>query len=233
MTEIYDSKLQVVPAGDAAALVVLGDEMTVEMSGRVHALARTLGETRPPGVRDLVPAYCTLLIHFDPAVLSFDGVKALVERANPRGFGGATSEPRLREIPTLYGGNYGPDLPTVAEQLRIPEEQIVRLHSSATYVVCTLGFAPGHPYVVGLPPQLALPRRQSPRPLVPAGSVTLANQTNVYPMPNPTGWWWIGRTPIRLFDPSSDPPTFLQPGDRMHFIPIDEEEYLRLGGEKQ
>lgn len=232
MTETCGSQLQIVPAGDAAALVVLGDEMTVEMSARVQALARAISESHLRGVRDLVPAYCTLLIHFDPEVLSLDAVKTVVEQATPRGFGGVTSEPRPREIPTVYGGDYGPDLPTVSELLQLPEREIIRLHSGAVYTICALGFAPGQPYVVGLPPRLVLPRRQSPRSLVPAGAVTLANQTNVYPMPNPTGWWWIGRTPIELFDPSADPPTFLQPGDRMRFIPIGEGEYLRLGGEK-
>lgn len=223
---------RVVPAGDAAALAVLGDEMSVEMSARVHALARAVGEAGLAGIRDVAPSYCTLLIHYEPLLLSFHDVSSLVAGLLARGLEPEASEPRLREIPTVYGGAYGPDLPVVAERLGLPEEEVVRLHSGATYVVCTLGFAPGQPYVVGLPPQLVLPRRDSPRQLVPAGSVTIANQTNAYPLPNPTGWWWIGRTPVRLFDPSADPPTYLQPGDRMRFLPITEEEYLRLGGEK-
>lgn len=223
---------RVIPAGDAAALVVLGDEMSVAMSNQVHALTRALRDMHPPGLGDLVPAYCTLLVHYDPLVISFSEVGGLVEQAMGRGLEVTSLETCLREIPTLYGGPYGPDLPLVSQRLGIPEENIVRLHSGATYLVCTLGFAPGQPYVVGLPPQLAMPRRESPRERVPAGAVTIANQTNVYPLPNPTGWWWIGRSPLRLFDPQSDPPTYLFPGDQMRFIPVEEEEYLRMGGER-
>ena len=120
----------------------------------------------------------------------------------------------MRELPTVYGGAYGPDLPEVAQAARDAGGRGRRPHSGATYTVCTLGFAPGQPYVVGLPPPLALPRRQNPRERVPTGAVTLANQTNAYPMPNPTGWWWIGRTSVRLFDPKADPPTYLRPATR-------------------
>ncbi|MHB0870544.1 MAG: 5-oxoprolinase subunit PxpB [Chloroflexota bacterium] len=231
MNQSHEEPVRVIPAGDAAALVVLGDEMSVEMSVRVQELARGLARYGIEGIRDVSPAYCTLLIHFDPAHLSFQAVQSAVRRLMTEPMETSATESRLREIPTVYGGDYGPDLPVVASQLQLSEAEVIRLHSGATYVVCTLGFAPGQPYVVGLPSQLALPRRLSPRELVPIGAVTLANQTNVYPFPNPTGWWWIGRTHLKLFDPSADPPTHLQPGDRMRFVPIDEAEYLRLGGE--
>jgi inhibitor of KinA len=224
--------MKVVPAGDGAVLAVLGDEQTLEMSRRVQALARAVDAAHESGIREAVPAYCTLLVHYDSNVLSYGAVTSLLEKLASHPIGTIAVETRLRELPTVYGGAYGPDLPEVSRRLSVPEEEVVRLHSSAPYTVCLLGFAPGQPYVVGLPPQLALPRRETPRERVPAGAVTIANQTNAYPMPNPTGWWWIGRTCVRLFDPRSDPPSYLQPGDQMRFIRVTEDEYLRLGGEK-
>jgi inhibitor of KinA len=224
--------VRVLPAGDGAVLAVLGDEQSLEMSLRVQALARAVEAARVPGVSETVPSYCTLLVHYDPVLLSHQALASLLADLAARPLDSAPIEPRLRELPTVYGGSYGPDLPEASRLLDLREEEVVRLHSGATYTVCLLGFAPGQPYVVGLPPQLALPRRHSPRERVPAGAVTIANQTNAYPMPNPTGWWWIGRTCVRLFDPAAEPPTYLRPGDQMRFIPISEEEYLRLGGEK-
>jgi inhibitor of KinA len=223
---------RVLAAGDSAAMAVLGDEMSLEMSRQVLALAQAVQDLRLPGVWDVVPAYCTLLVHYDPCLLSFEEVRSWIGWVTRRPLPTTTSAARLRNLPTAYGGEYGPDLTAVAERLRTTEEEVIRLHSMATFTVCTLGFAPGQPYVVGLPPELRLPRRDSPRQLVPVGSVLIANQTVVYPVANPTGWWWIGRTPLSLFSPSDASPTYLQPGDQMRFIPIQEEEYFRLGGEK-
>lgn len=224
--------MRLAPAGDAAILAILGDEQSLEMSLRVQALARSIDEARLPGLGEAVPAYCTLLVQYDPVLLSYGAVASLLEDLAGQERETAAIEPRTREIPSVYGGAYGPDLPEVSRLLGMPEDEVIRRHSGAIYTVCTLGFAPGQPYVVGLPPELSLPRRHSPIERVPTGAIVMANQTNVYPMPNPTGWWWIGRTHMRMFDPGADPPTYLRPGDRMKFIPVPEEEYLRLGGEK-
>lgn len=198
------------------------------MSLRVQTLARSLETADIPGVLDLLPAYCTLLIHFDPVVVSVNSISRVVGRVLGNSLSASGAESRLREIPTVYGGEFGPDLPAVASKLGLPEEEVVRRHSSATYLVCFIGFAPGQPYVVGLPPELALPRRPTPRELVPAGAVTIANQSNVYGVPNPTGWWWIGRTPLKMFDPAANPPTYLLPGDRLRYVPVTEQEFREL-----
>ncbi len=218
----------ILPAGDAAALIVLGDEMSAEMSLRIQTLGRSIEAAAIPGVVDLLPAYCTLLVHFDPETASLDSIRQPIQRLLGAGPAAGGVEPRLRDIPTVYGGEYGPDLPVVAAKLGLSEDEVVRRHSSATYFVCFLGFAPGHPYVVGLPPELALPRRTTPRELVPGGAVTIANQSNIYGVPNPTGWWWIGRTPLRMFDPTIDPPTYLLPGDQLRYVPITGEEFREL-----
>ncbi len=223
---------EVVPAGDAAALVVFGEEISLPMNARVQAVARAIESRGIPGLVEVTIAYASLLVHYDPLVASFDQVKAALLETGGQTPMETIHEGWLREIPTLYGGAYGIDLAFVARHLNLPEEEVIHLHSSATYLVCMLGFAPGHPYLGGLPLQLAMPRLETPRPLVPAGTVAIANQTVIYPLDSPGGWRWLGRTPLKMFDPRADPPTYLQAGDRVRFIPITEEEYLALGGVK-
>ncbi|HZK67325.1 MAG TPA: 5-oxoprolinase subunit PxpB [Chloroflexota bacterium] len=224
--------VRVVPAGDAAALVAFRDEMSLEVTARVHALAKAVEEAQPSALIEVVAAYSTLLVHYDPLRLSFDQLESLIHRLMETGLQGRPLDGRVREIPTVYGGPYGPDIPELSARLHLTEEEIIQMHSGASFTVCCLGFAPGQPYVIGLPPQLAMPRRERPRELVPGGSVLIANQTTVYPIANPTGWWLVGRTPLKLFDPLANPPTYLQPGDQMKFIPVTEDEYLSMGGEK-
>lgn len=223
---------QVVPAGDAALLLIFAEEISLEVNARVRALAKTLGEKAVPGILESVVAYATLLVHYDPLRLSFEQVKAEVLQLAAATATVSDEEARLVEIPTVYGGAYGPDLPFVAQYHKMTEEEVLRIFNEATYVVYMLGFAPGNPYLGGLPPQLAMPRLESPRKRVPAGTVAIANQANIYSLTSPGGWHWLGRTPIKMFDPSREPPTYLQAGDRVKFIPISEEEYLRMGGEK-
>jgi inhibitor of KinA len=121
----------------------------------------------------------------------------------------------------MYGGAAGPDLPVVAQHCGLPEAEVIRLHSEVLYEVYLVGFVPGFAYLGGLPAQLATPRRQTPRPAVPAGSVGIAGQqTGIYPMDIPGGWQLIGRTSVSLFNPEQDPPALLQPGDLISFTPI-------------
>jgi inhibitor of KinA len=223
---------EVLAAGDAAVLVPFGEEMTMESIARAHSLARAVREAGLAGLRALVIGRSSLLIHYDPLAHSHQEIKSLVERLVEEGLEVRAPEGQLKELPVVYGGPYGRDLPYVAQYHDISEEEVVRLQSGATYLVASLTFAPGQPLLMGLPRELVMPRRPSPAQ-VPAGSVLVANQTALYPVANPTGWWQIGRTSTRLFDPAADPPTYLQPGDRVRFIPVTEEEYLKLGGEKE
>lgn len=222
----------VIPAGDAAVMAAFADEITLEVNSRVHALAHAIDRRQLPGVLDLVVAYSTLLIHYDPLTITFDDVEKVVREAVAAGLNHDMGETRLRELPTVYGGCYGPDLPEIARMVGMSEEEVIRLHSEAIYTVYMLGFAPGFPYLGGLPPQLALPRLETPRERVPEGTVAIANQTTIYAVTSPGGWRWVGRTPVKLFDPSKDPPTYVVAGDKVRFVPISEEEYLAMGGEK-
>ncbi|MEI7024979.1 5-oxoprolinase subunit PxpB [Paenibacillus sp. y28] len=146
--------------------------------------------------------------------------------------GGEGADCRLVRLPVCYGGEYGPDLAFVALHTGLSEREVIRRHSEAEYKVYMIGFAPGFPYLGGLPPELSAPRRSQPRPEVPRGAVGIAGtQTGVYPQVTPGGWQIIGRTPLSLFQPDCDPPALLQAGDRIRFVPINPVEYAALSGQ--
>lgn len=217
------SKPRFLLAGDAALVVEFGDKIDIEINRRVHALARALAENPLPGLGEAVPSYRSLLVHYDPLCLSHAEVELFVSEALRRCEDAPLPEPRLAEIPTVYGGEHGPDISFVAEHNGLTVDGVIRLHSEATYTVYMLGFTPGFPYLGGLPDALATPRLETPRKRVPAGSVGIAGaQTGVYSLATPGGWRLIGWTPVVLFDPARTPPAFLQPGDQVRFVPVEE-----------
>jgi inhibitor of KinA len=180
-------------------------------------------------VRNIHPAYCSVLVSFDPRKSSPSTVEdylvSLIQRIE------STSLPPQRsvEIPVCYGGERGPDLADVAAHNSCSPDDVVRIHSSGEYLVYFLGFSPGFPYMGGLSPKIATPRLATPRTRVPAGSVAIGgSQTGVYPVSSPGGWRIIGRTPLRLFRPNEQPPVLLQMGDIVHFTPITYEEFAQL-----
>jgi KipI family sensor histidine kinase inhibitor len=196
------------PAGERGLLVEVGELETVH---RLHAALRELD---PPGVVELVPGYRTVLIVADPdrAGVLDELAAGLPELELPpaEAVAGETVE-----IPVSYDGE---DLPEVASLTGLEAEEVVRRHTAPEYTVAFLGFSPGFPYLVGLDPALEVPRRDTPRTSIPAGSVGLAgNQTGIYPTASPGGWQLIGRTEVTLFDPARDPPTLLTPGTRLRF----------------
>lgn len=184
------------------------------------------GFRREPGILNLHPAYATLLISFDPRLITHGRVEALARAAES-----AHAElpaTALVEIPVCYGGEFGPDLDDVAAHCRLTADGVIELHSSAEYLVHFIGFSPGFPYLGGLPEALATPRLLAPRVRVPAGSVAIGgSQTGVYPLASPGGWRLIGRTPLRLFRPEVEPPALLAMGDRVRFLPISRPEFDR------
>jgi KipI family sensor histidine kinase inhibitor len=204
----------------------------------VHRLASRLREAGLPGVHDLVPAYATLAVHYDPAAWSGETVPphAALERAITRVWRAARRAafppPRQVEIPVCYGGAFGPDLAEVASQCALTEGEVIARHAAETYRVYMIGFAPGFAYLGGLDPTIAAPRRGTPRLKVPAGSVGIAGlQTGIYPMATPGGWQIIGRTPTSLFLPVQESPCLLNPGDRLRFVPVGPEAFEATGVE--
>jgi inhibitor of KinA len=215
-------------AGDAALVVEFGNAIDPAINRRVHSLARALAEHPLPGLGEAVPSYRSLLVHYDPLQLSHAEVEGLISKALRGCEDTELPEPRLVEIPTVYGGEHGPDIEFVAEHNGLTAGDVIRLHAEATYTVYMLGFTPGFPYLGGLPDALATPRLETPRKRVSAGSVGIAgSQTGVYPLATPGGWRLIGWTPVVLFDPERTPPALLQPGDLVRFVPVSAEEVDR------
>ncbi len=214
------------PLGDSALLVSFGEVIDEETNDRVHALAGAIEKANFGWLIEVVPAYSSLAVIYDPGLIDFEGVKRAVEGL---GFSEERFEGRLVEIPVLYGGDYGPDLEFVAEYNGLTPEEVIEIHSRQVYSVHFLGFLPGFAYLGGMDERIATPRLERPRLKVPAGSVGIAGkQTGIYPLESPGGWRLIGRTPLRLFNPSKEPPTLLQPGDKVKFVPIDEGKFEEL-----
>jgi inhibitor of KinA len=217
------------PLGDRALLIQLGSSIDDATHRRVRAVCARLDAERIAGMMELVPAYASVAVHYEPAAVPDDGTgrspyerfASAVEGALGALDESALPEPRRVEIPVCYGGAFGPDLEEVARLHAMSADDVVRLHSGATYRVYMLGFAPGFAYLGGLPETIATPRRAEPRTSVPAGSVGIGgSQTGVYPLASPGGWQLIGRTPLKLFDASREPPTLLAAGDIVTFRPI-------------
>jgi KipI family sensor histidine kinase inhibitor len=204
-------------------------QITLEAHEQVRRLLRLLELEPIAGVRNLHPAYGSLLIKFDALKLQHEELENLLRTYVERMRSVALPEPRLVEIPVCYGGEYGPDLNEVAELHQMTVEQAIELHSSATYLVYFLGFAPGFAYLGDVAQQLATPRLPSPRKSVPAGSVGIAGrQTGVYPIATPGGWRLVGRTPVKMFQPDRAQMSLLALGDRVRFVPISPQQFAKL-----
>jgi KipI family sensor histidine kinase inhibitor len=214
--------------GDRALAIELGNVIDRGLSQRVLRLDRAIRADPPAGIVETVPAFRSLLVHYDPLATSraaLEGAIApLVDRDEA-----ADIDIREWHIPVCYAGEHAPDLAEVARLTGLGPAEIVTRHSGVRWHVYMLGFLPGFPYLGDLPPELALPRRADPRIKVPAGSVSIATTlTAVYPYESPGGWHLIGATPIRFFDPARTPPALLAPGDAVRFEPIDAVEFVAI-----
>lgn len=216
----------VCPVGDTGLLVSFEQRIAQSVGAAVAALNARVAAAVIPGVVETVPAFATLLIFYDPLVTEYDAVADAVQKlAQAPGGDTAAGEGRLVEIPVCYGGTFGPDLPFVAEHAGLTEKEVIGLHAGREYRIYMLGFLPGFPYLGGLDERLFTPRLASPRTAIPAGSVGIGGeQTGVYPIASPGGWQLIGRTPLKLFDPSSGRLPYAA-GDRIRFCPITQDEF--------
>ena len=218
--------------GDCAVTVQVGYEISEETNRKVVSLMRALAEAAIPGLRELVPSYSAVCVHYDPEQISYE---QLLERLNDLEIKELSSESasqKIVEIPVCYGGEYGPDLAFVAEHNGLSPEEVVAIHSGGTYLVYMLGFLPGFAYMGGMDERIATPRLASPRAKIPAGSVGIAGgQTGIYPLASPGGWQLIGRTPVKMFAMEGETGKFaLSAGDRVKFVPITEEQYREMEG---
>ncbi len=216
-------------AGDSAFTVRLGDCVDAAVHERTLALTHAIEACAIPAVREVVPAYASVSVYFDPLLRSGDDlvteVLNLLRLDSPH----ATAKSRLIEIPVCYGGTYGPDLEEVARLSGFSPTEVIAQHQAVTYHVYLIGFLPGFPYLGSIPAALRVPRLSEPRRKVSAGSVAIAGeQCGIYPLDSPGGWRILGRTPLRMFDPGRAHPSLLAAGDEVRFVPIDSQAFERL-----
>lgn len=224
-----ENRARYVRAGDCGLYVYFEQVIDPTVNRRVWALARCLKQASLPGVGDIIPSYAAIYVSYDPVQTTFEEVVARCRELEAASDELEPIQPRVYLLPTAYGGEYGPDLEEVARYHGLDPEEVVRLHSSTDYYIYFIGFTPGFPFLGGLSPRLATPRRDVPRSRVPAGSVGIAgSQTGVYPVTSPGGWRLIGRTPVPLFRVDRDPPVLLEPGHYVRFVPITTEEFRRI-----
>ncbi len=227
------------PLGDAAILIEFGQEIGLEVLADVQQAQRFLEQEQLSGIIEYVPSYTTLAVYYEmekwadkrqPSVTPYEAICSALDRRLLAAFQQSPDsqllEPQIIRIPVCYGGEYGPDLDEVAAYHCLSTADVIRIHSSAQYTIYALGFAPGFPYLGGMAEAIAVPRRDTPRLRIPAGSVGIAGrQTGIYPLDTPGGWQLIGRTPLRLFRPEQEPPVLLESGGKVQFYPITATEY--------
>ena len=212
---------RLLPSGDSAITVEYSRDIDGAANQSVLALDRALARAPVAGVTEAVPTYRSLLVHYDPAQIDYDTLsQRLLALAQSRAE--ATSSARRWRIPVAYGGEHGIDLEDVAKAFNTTPDEIVARHVAGNYRVAMIGFTPGWSYLSGLEKSLHMPRRQNPRLLTPAGTISIGGvQTGVQCLAGPSGWHLLGRTPVRTYQLHRDPTFLLEPGDYVTFSRID------------
>ena len=218
-------------ASDRSLLVYLGEEIGLPAHERVLKLLLALESKPPVWLRNVQPAYCSLLVSFDACQTDHAKVEAALRKYEKNAKAARASKHKIVEIPVCYGDEFGPDLEEVARIHRLTTDRVIELHCSPTYHAYFLGFAPGFAYLGDLPNEIATPRLETPRRQVPAGSVAIAGkQTGVYPFATPGGWRLLGRTPLALFRTNRKPMQLISIGDQVRFQPISRKQYDAWSG---
>lgn len=229
-------------------IVEFGQVIDPAIHHKVRTLIQYLDHAPFDGFVEYVAAFASVTVYYDlPRIRqvqsersvnqrqpAFEFVAALLQDILKNLVDSQENKARVVEVPVCYGGEFGPDLEYVAEHNHLTSEEVIAIHSGGEYLVYMIGFAPGFPYLGGMSERIAAPRRQTPRVIIPGGTVGIAGmQTGVYPIATPGGWQLIGRTPLELFCPQHNPPTLLQSGDIIKFRPISRQEYEQLKGGHQ
>ena len=229
---LENCQIRYLHSSDRALSVEFGNEISETIHNPIRAFCHLLKERRIPGITEIVPTYCSVMVHYEPDVIFYDALIAALEELVQQ-----TRDIRLPagdivEVPVYYGGASGPDLATVAAHNGLSESEVIRLHAAPRYLIYMLGFTPGFAYMGGMDARIATPRLSVPRVKLPAGSVGIAgSQTGIYPLESPGGWQIIGQTPLVLYDAHRETPILFEAGQRIQFVPISREEYCRIKGE--
>ena len=218
------------PVGDRAISIDFGQVIDPKINRHIRQTIERIKELQLDGIIELVPTYCALLVEYDAMLYSYSDICKSMESILAEGMTDTTNElVTVVEVPTVYGGEFGPDLSFVASHNHLSEDEVISIHSGTDYLVYMLGFIPGFTYLGGMDPRIATPRLSSPRTLIPAGSVGIAGeQTGTYPSDSPGGWQIIGRTPVTMYDMSKAQAALLNAGDYVRYVPIDEREFHRI-----
>jgi len=218
------------PVGDRAISIDFGQVIDPTINRHIRQTIERIKELQLEGIIELVPTYCALLVEYDAMLYSYSEICNIIEPTLEEGMANTTNElVTVVEVPTVYGGEFGPDLSFVASHNHLSEDEVISIHSGTDYLVYMLGFIPGFTYLGGMDSRIATPRLSSPRTLIPAGSVGIAGeQTGTYPSDSPGGWQIIGRTPVTMYDMSKAQAALLKAGDYVRYVPIDESEFHRI-----
>lgn len=218
------------PVGDRAISIDFGQVIDPTINRHIRQTIERIKALQLEGIIELVPTYCALLVEYDAMLYSYSEICKIIEPTLEEGMTNTTNElVTVVEVPTVYGGEFGPDLSFVASHNHLSEDEVISIHSGTDYLVYMLGFIPGFTYLGGMDPRIATPRLSSPRTLIPAGSVGIAGeQTGTYPSDSPGGWQIIGRTPVTMYDMSKAQAALLKAGDYVRYVPIDESEFHRI-----
>lgn len=231
-----DKDISIKPLGDSALIVQLDTVVSKAVHDKVMNFIQVIENNPFTGFVEAVPNYNNVAVFYNPIKVYqaynvtetiFNTVSNLIKKYVTQVSSSKKNTSSLVEIPVLYGQEFGPDLENVANLNQLTKEKVIQIHSGNDYLVHMIGFAPGFPFLGGMNENIATPRKDAPRPSIPAGSVGIAGkQTGVYPFESPGGWQIIGRTPIELFLPKESPPTLIKAGDTIRFIPISYETYV-------
>jgi KipI family sensor histidine kinase inhibitor len=224
------AEISVYNSGESAIYCSLGDEISPLVNFRVNAFEKHIRQIGLKGIIETVPSYSGVMIYYNPLLIDH---QTLLENINSFNISGSvpSDDKMLQEIiiPVCYGGIYGPDLQFVAEHSSLETDDVIKIHTSSSYLIYMLGFTPGFPYLGGMDRRLSTPRKDEPSLSVPAGSVGIAgDQTGIYPVTSPGGWQIIGRTPLRLFNPALESPFLLEPGMHITFRSVSEDKFRMI-----
>lgn len=217
-------------AGDSSLIIELGNEISPLINHNLKKITDYLDSLKHPAIKDLLPTYRSIIVYYNPLLISFKELKSIIENNCKLDDPSNTAIKKLIvEIPVLYGGEYGPDIENIASHNNLTIEEVIDIHTSGEYLVYMLGFTPGFPYLGGMDKRIATPRLKTPRTKIPGGSVGIAGeQTGVYPIESPGGWQLLGRTPLNFFEPTSENPFLINAGEYIKFKAISEDEYFKI-----
>ncbi len=225
---MYD-KIKYLPSGDKAVVMEFGNEISKDINSKIRNFMRLMDGTKIKGIEELLPTYRSITIMYDPSETGYQELISKLDALAGRTVEGEEEKIRIVEIPTLYGGEFGPDIDFVAGHNNLTADEVIKIHTGTDYLVYMLGFTPGFTYLGGMSKKVATPRLPSPRAKIPAGSVGIAGeQTGMYPSETPGGWQLIGRTPIQLYNPKKEPPVLLNAGDYVRYVSITQQEYYDI-----